>query len=95
MTSNTGAAVRDVLELIESRTSLTDMIVFPVLVQGSEAAADIAATIDMINRDFDDIDTLIVGRGGGSMEDLWAFNEEIVARAILSQPDSGHLSRRA
>ena len=82
MTSNTGAAVRDIIKIIESRTSLTDMIVFPVLVQGSEAAADIAATIDMINRDFDDIDTLIVGRGGGSMEDLWAFNEEIVARAI-------------
>ena len=82
VTSNTGAAVRDIIRIIESRTSLTDMIVFPVLVQGSEAAADIAATIDMINRDFDDIDTLIVGRGGGSMEDLWAFNEEIVARAI-------------
>ena len=82
VTSNTGAAVRDIIKIIESRTSLTDMIVFPVLVQGSEAAADIAATIDMINRDFDNIDTLIVGRGGGSMEDLWAFNEEIVARAI-------------
>ena len=82
VTSNPGAAVRDIIKIIESRTSLTDMIVFPVLVQGSEAAADIAATIDMINRDFDDIDTLIVGRGGGSMEDLWAFNEEIVARAI-------------
>ena len=82
VTSNTGAAVRDIIKIIERRTSLTDMIVFPVLVQGSEAAADIAATIDMINRDFDDIDTLIVGRGGGSMEDLWAFNEEIVARAI-------------
>ena len=82
VTSNTGAAVRDIIKIIESRTSLTDMIVFPVLVQGSEAAADIAATIDMINRDFDDIDTLIVGRGGGSMEDLWAFNEEIVARAV-------------
>ena len=82
VTSNTGAAVRDIIKIIESRTSLTDMIVFPVLVQGSEAAADIAATIDMINRNFDNIDTLIVGRGGGSMEDLWAFNEEIVARAI-------------
>lgn len=82
VTSNTGAAVRDIIKIIESRTSLTDMIVFPVLVQGSEAAADIAGTIDMINRDFDDIDTLIVGRGGGSMEDLWAFNDERVVRAI-------------
>lgn len=82
VTSNTGAAVRDIIKIVESRTSLTDLIVFPVLVQGSDAAADIAGMIDRINREFDDIDTLIVGRGGGSMEDLWAFNEEIVARAI-------------
>lgn len=59
-----------------------DIIVFPVLVQGSAAAADIAATLDRINDTFDDIDTLIVGRGGGSAEDLQAFNEECVARAI-------------
>ena len=82
VTSNTGAAVRDIIKIVESRTNLTDIIVFPVLVQGSDAALDIARTIDMINREFTDIDTLIVGRGGGSMEDLWAFNEEIVARAI-------------
>ena len=75
VTSNTGAAVRDIIKIIESRTSLSDMIVVPVLVQGSEAAADIAATIDMINRNFDNIDTLIVGLGGGSMEDRWAFNK--------------------
>ena len=58
------------------------MTVFPVLVQGEAAASDIAGMIDWINANYDDIDTLIVGRGGGSMEDLWAFNEEIVARAI-------------
>ena len=61
---------------------MTDVIVFPVLVQGEGAAADISAMLDYINENYTDIDTLIVGRGGGSMEDLWAFNEEPVARAI-------------
>ena len=82
VTSETGAAVRDILKIIQSRTSMVDVTVFPVLVQGDGAAADIAGMIDYINDNFCDIDTLIVGRGGGSMEDLWAFNEEIVARAI-------------
>ena len=82
VTSETGAAVRDILKIIQSRTRMTDIIVFPVLVQGEDAAADIAGMIDYINDHFHDIDTLIVGRGGGSMEDLWAFNEEIVARAV-------------
>ena len=59
-----------------------DVVVFPVLVQGAGAAADIASMLDLINENFDDLDTLIVGRGGGSAEDLWPFNEEIVARAI-------------
>ena len=57
------------------------MLVYPVLVQGPDAAPDIAAAIEDINR-MDDIDIIITGRGGGSMEDLWAFNEEIVARSI-------------
>jgi len=93
VTSETGAAVRDILAIIKSRTSMTDVTVFPVLVQGEGAAADIARMIDYINENYCTeesaaavssrrIDTLIVGRGGGSMEDLWAFNEEIVARAI-------------
>jgi len=82
ITSETGAAVRDILKIIESRTRLVDVVIFPVLVQGDAAAADIAGMIDYVNQHFDDIDTLIVGRGGGSMEDLWAFNEEIVARSI-------------
>lgn len=82
VTSQTGAALQDILKIIKSRTSLVDVIVFPVLVQGADAAADIASTLDMINENFDDLDTLIVGRGGGSAEDLWPFNEEIVARAI-------------
>ena len=82
VTSETGAAVQDILKIIQRRTSMTDVIVFPVLVQGEHAAADIAGMIDYINSNFSDIDTLIVGRGGGSMEDLWAFNEEPVARAV-------------
>ena len=82
VTSETGAAVRDILKIIQSRTKMTDVIVFPVLVQGEGAAADISAMLDYISENYTDIDTLIVGRGGGSMEDLWAFNEEPVARAI-------------
>lgn len=82
ITSETGAAVQDILKIITSRTRIVDVTVFPVLVQGQEAARDIAAMIDYVNEAFDDIDTLIVGRGGGSAEDLWAFNEEAVARAI-------------
>ena len=84
ITSETGAAVHDIIKIIKNRTSLTDIIIFPVLVQGPNASQDIAATIDFINQEFDDIDTLIVGRGGGSMEDLWPFNEEILARAIFN-----------
>ena len=82
VTSETGAALQDILKIIKSRTNLVDIIVFPVLVQGSGAGEEIAATLDMINASFDDIDTLIVGRGGGSAEDLQPFNEERVARAI-------------
>ena len=82
VTSETGAAVRDIIKIIKSRTRLTDVTVFPVLVQGQKAAADIAGTLDMINEKFPDIDVLIVGRGGGSSEDLWAFNEEMLARAV-------------
>ena len=82
VTSNTGAAVRDILKIIKSRNDVTDVMIFPVLVQGEHAAADIAGMIDYINKNYQDIDTLIVGRGGGSAEDLWAFNEEIVARSI-------------
>lgn len=84
ITSNTGAAVRDILKILSTRNNLVDIIVFPVLVQGDAAAADIAGMIDYVNEHFDDIDTLIVGRGGGSADDLWAFNEEIVARSIYA-----------
>lgn len=82
VTSATGAAVKDIIKIITGRTKLVDITVFPVLVQGEGAAENIADTLDMVNRDFSDIDVLIVGRGGGSSEDLWAFNEEKLARAV-------------
>ena len=82
ITSPTGAAVKDILKILKTRNTLVDVVIFPVLVQGDAAAADIARMIDYVNDSFDDIDTLIVGRGGGSAEDLWAFNEECVARAV-------------
>ena len=81
VTSETGAAVRDIIKIIKSRNDITSVLVYPVLVQGPDAAADISNAIKDINR-MDDIDIIIAGRGGGSMEDLWAFNEEPVARSI-------------
>lgn len=83
ITSETGAAVQDILKIIKSRTKLVDIMVFPVQVQGDGAASDISSMIEYVNEHFPEIDTLIVGRGGGSLEDLWAFNEEAVARAIF------------
>lgn len=80
VTASTGAAIRDILTTIKRRYPIVETILFPALVQGRDAAADIAKKIEIANTY--DIDTLIVGRGGGSIEDLWPFNEEIVARAI-------------
>ena len=74
--------MKDILKILQTRNNLVDVVIFPVLVQGDAAAADIARMIDFVDENFDDIDTLIVGRGGGSADDLWAFNEEIVARSI-------------
>ncbi|MGN1312071.1 MAG: exodeoxyribonuclease VII large subunit, partial [Bacilli bacterium] len=84
VTSPTGAAIKDILTTIERRFPVCNTILFPALVQGEEAASDIAKKIRLANelKDVYGIDTLIVGRGGGSLEDLWPFNEEIVARAI-------------
>lgn len=82
VTSATGAAVRDIIKIIKSRNNVVDIMVFPVLVQGDGAAAQISHTIDKVNETFEDLDVLIVGRGGGAAEDLWAFNEEIVAHSI-------------
>lgn len=84
VTSPTGAAIKDILTTIKRRFPVCETILFPALVQGEEAASDIAKKIKLANevKDVYKIDTLIVGRGGGSLEDLWPFNEEVVARAI-------------
>jgi exodeoxyribonuclease VII large subunit len=84
ITSETGAAVRDIIKIIKSRNNIVDVLVYPCLVQGPGAALEIANAIDEVNRLFPDVDTIIVGRGGGSMEELWAFNEEIVVRSIFA-----------
>ncbi len=83
VTSSTGAAIRDMLNIINRRFANVHIIINPVPVQGEGAGAEIARAIAEMN-EFEDIDVLIVGRGGGSLEDLWAFNEEIVARAIYN-----------
>ena len=80
ITASTGAAVRDIMSTIKRRYPLCEAILFPCLVQGKDAAADIVRQIK--RADEYGVDTIIVGRGGGSIEDLWAFNEEIVAHAI-------------
>jgi len=83
VTSPTGAAVRDIINVLTRRFPNLGILLAPVTVQGDSAAKSIAAAIDYFNTR-DDIDLMIVGRGGGSIEDLWAFNEEIVARAIAA-----------
>lgn len=83
VTAPTGAAVRDIINIISRRFSRADIVLYPVQVQGAVAAQSIAAAISEFG-ERRDIDVLIVGRGGGSIEDLWAFNEEIVARAIYA-----------
>ncbi|MDO8602685.1 MAG: exodeoxyribonuclease VII large subunit [Candidatus Omnitrophota bacterium] len=83
VTSVTGAAIRDILQVLNKRFSNIEVIISPVRVQGDGAKEDIAAAIEEFNR-LKNVDVLIVGRGGGSLEDLWAFNEEIVARAIYN-----------
>ena len=82
ITSPAGAAVRDMIRILGARWPMTEVLVVPVRVQGSEAPGEIAAAIHYVNNR-NDVDLIITGRGGGSMEDLWAFNEEIVARAIF------------
>ena len=83
VTSEAGAAVHDMLRILRKRYPLTQVILIPVRVQGVEAPGEIASAIAYANH-FRLADLLIVGRGGGSIEDLWAFNEEIVARAIFA-----------
>ncbi|TNJ67338.1 exodeoxyribonuclease VII large subunit [Paenibacillus hemerocallicola] len=82
ITSPTGAAVRDIVTTLQRRYPSASILLYPVLVQGSQAAPSIARAIDAMNR-HSEADVLIVGRGGGSLEELWAFNEEMVARSIF------------
>ena len=84
VTAATGAAVQDIIKTTKSRNTVVSLYVYPSLVQGDGAAQQIAHNVDLINRTRDDIDIIIVGRGGGSAEDLWPFNEEVVARAIYA-----------
>ncbi len=83
ITSPAGAAVRDMLRILGARWPLASVTILPVRVQGVEAPAEIAAALRWANEN-SDADLIITGRGGGSIEDLWAFNEEIVARAIFA-----------
>ncbi|HZJ75400.1 MAG TPA: exodeoxyribonuclease VII large subunit [Clostridia bacterium] len=81
VTSATGAAVRDILTVLKRRYPIAEVVFHPVPVQGDKAAAEIALAITLFNEK-EAADVLIIGRGGGSIEELWAFNEEIVARAV-------------
>lgn len=80
ITASTGAAIRDILSTIKRRFPICETVLFPSLVQGDAAASDIVKNIKLASNY--DLDVLIIGRGGGSIEDMWPFNEEIVARAI-------------
>jgi exodeoxyribonuclease VII large subunit len=82
VTSPTGAAIQDILRILKRRNASLDVLLYPAKVQGAGASEEIAAGIRYLNGR-QDIDVIIVGRGGGSIEDLWAFNEEVVARAIF------------
>lgn len=83
VTSPTGAAIKDILNIIDRRFANVEILIYPVKVQGEGAAQEIAEAITELNT-LTDIDVIIAGRGGGSLEDLWAFNEEIVARSIYN-----------
>ena len=83
VTAPTGAAIRDIINVLSRRFSYADIVLYPVLVQGENSAASIIEAIEYFNKT-NTADVLIVGRGGGSIEDLWSFNEESVARAIYN-----------
>jgi exodeoxyribonuclease VII large subunit len=84
VTSPTGAAIRDFLQVLARRWRGASVLIVPVRVQGEGAAEEIAAAVATVNRTARPIDCLVVTRGGGSMEDLWSFNEEVVVRAIVA-----------
>ncbi len=83
VTSPSGAVIRDIITTVRRRYPIAQIVLFPALVQGTEASTDIVRQIERVNQN-GTFDTLIVGRGGGSIEDLWPFNEENVARAIVA-----------
>jgi exodeoxyribonuclease VII large subunit len=83
ITSPTGAVIRDILYVLQHRSSISDIIIYPVKVQGKEAAQQITNILTIANKR-QECEVLILARGGGSLEDLWPFNEEVVARAIFS-----------
>jgi len=82
ITSKTGAAVQDMFQVFKRRAPYVELVLRPTLVQGDEAAGNLVDALDEMDR-FGDVDIIIIGRGGGSLEDLWPFNEEIVARKIF------------
>ena len=82
VTAPTGAAIRDIMNISARRNPYVQLLLYPALVQGDGAAASIVKGIEMLEKQ--NVDVIIVGRGGGSIEDLWAFNEEVVARAIFN-----------
>jgi exodeoxyribonuclease VII large subunit len=84
ITSPSGAVIRDIITTVKRRYPIAQLVLFPTLVQGDKAAADIVKNIK--KSESMDFDTMIIGRGGGSIEDLWPFNEESVARAIAASP---------
>ena len=84
VTSLQGAAIRDILSVLQRRWAGLEILISPVCVQGDGAKEEIAQSIEDFNRHFPETEVLLVGRGGGSIEDLWAFNEELVARAIAA-----------
>lgn len=83
ITSPTGAAVRDILQIVKRRDPNVKVAIFPTLVQGEQAAADIVRSLKLVN-EWGKADVIILGRGGGSREDLWCFNDENVARAVFA-----------
>ncbi len=85
VTSPTGAAIRDLLQVLTRRWPCADVLLLPVAVQGQQAAPQIARALQTAGR-LPGVDVIVTGRGGGSLEDLWAFNEEVVARALAASP---------
>lgn len=94
ITSPTGAAIRDIVNILGRRFPYARIFLYPALVQGAEAVPSLIAGMEYFNRT-QSADVIIIGRGGGSIEDLWAFNDEALARVIGRLEDSGHFSGRA